>query len=59
MTHEKIDKEKVLIEYGQHITTSIRNNYQVFGDHMTAPNNLILYCGKAGKVPEDLNECII
>lgn len=26
---------------------------------MTAPNNLILYCGKAGKIPEDLTETII
>ena len=23
---------------------------------MTAPNNLILYCGKAGKVPDELAE---
>lgn len=26
---------------------------------MSAENNLILYCGKAGKIPEDLTETIL
>lgn len=48
----------VKITYGGHITKAIVDNYEVFGEHMTAPNNLILYCGKAGKIPEELAENI-
>lgn len=58
MTKEKRPKT-VKITYGGHVTKSITDNYEVFGEHMTSPNNLILYCGKAGKIPEDLTETII
>lgn len=58
MTREK-RPSTVKITYGGHVTKAITDNHEVFGDHMTAPNNLILYCGKAGKIPEDLAECIV
>lgn len=53
MTHEK-RAATVKITYGGHITKSILDNYEVFGNHMTSDNNRILYCGKAGKIPDDL-----
>lgn len=57
MTKEK-RAPTVKITYGGHITKAITDSYEVFGEHMTAQNNLILYCGKAGKIPEELTECI-
>lgn len=58
MTRDK-RPETVKIMYGAHITNAIIENYEVFGQHMMASNNLILYCGKAGKIPEDLTETIL